>query len=99
MLCIPASIVVVLSIFGILMDYELYGGFVPVVIFSDLLISLILIVVVQWFCSKIGMGVAWLITISIAALTFYGLYLWRTNDPLFIKFIEEEKNKTLKKSQ
>ena len=99
MVCVPASSVVFLSIISILMDYELYGGFIPVILFSDVFISLILIVAVQWFCSNIGMGVAWLIAISLAVINFYALYLWRTNDPLFMKFVEEEKARVMKKNQ
>jgi hypothetical protein len=99
MLCVPASIAVFISIIAILFDYEIYNGFIPVVLFTDIFLSIILIVVIQWFCSKIGMGVAWLTIVSISALSFYGLYLWRTHDPVFTKFVEEEKAKTLKDFQ
>ena len=99
LLCFPASIVVFMVIIVILLDYELYGGFIPVILFTDLFISVILIALVQWFCSKDAMGVAWLTAISITVVVFYCIYLWRTNDPTFMKFIEDEKNNAIKKSQ
>jgi len=99
MLCVPALIIVLVSIITVLFDYQIYNGFIPIIVISDIFILLLLIALVQWFCSKQATGVAWLTAFSITAFVFYGLYLWRTNNPEFMKFIEDEKNKVAQKSK
>jgi len=92
MFCIQTWIVMFISLLGILFDYELVG-FKPTLVFSDIVFSLLLIFLVQWFCSNNGFAISWLVTIVFVALYFLTIYLWRTKNPVFMQIIEEEKNK------
>ena len=83
MLCPQTWIVIFIAFLGILFDYEI-GGAKPSVFFSDIAISLFLIVLVQWFCSNNGIAISWLVTIIFVALYFTALYLWRTKNPIFM---------------
>jgi hypothetical protein len=89
MLCPQTWIVIFIAFLGILFDYEI-GGAKPSVFFSDIAISLFLIVLVQWFCSNNGIAISWLVTIIFVALYFTALYLWRTKNPIFMQIIEED---------
>ena len=92
MFCIQTWIVMFISLLGILFDYEVVG-FKPILFFSDIVFSLFLIFLVQWFCSKNGFAISWLVTIIFVAIYFVAIYLWRIKDPTFIKIIDEERNK------
>lgn len=92
MFCIQTWIVIFISLLGILFDYELVG-FKPTVIFSDILFSLLLILLVQWFCSNNGFAISWLVTIIFIGMYFLSVYLWRIKDPTYMEILDEEKNK------
>ena len=92
MLCIQTWIVIFISLLGILLDYEIIG-FTPTLFFANILFSLFLVALVQWFCYKNGVAISWLVTIIFVAMYFLSVYLWRTKNPVFLQIIEEEKNK------
>jgi hypothetical protein len=83
-----------ISLLGILFDYEVMGFkfslFIP-----DVIISVLLVALVQWFCSNNGFAISWLVTIILVICYFSSIYLWRTKDPVFMEIIDEEKNKKI----
>jgi len=92
MFCIQTWIVMFISLLGILFDYEAMGFkfslFIP-----DVIISVLLVALVQWFCSNNGFAISWLVTIVLVIFYFSTIYLWRTKDPVFMQILDEEKNK------
>jgi len=94
MFCIQTWIVMFISLLGILFDYEVMGFkfslFIP-----DVIISVLLVALVQWFCSNNGFAISWLVTIILVICYFSSIYLWRTKDPVFMEIIDEEKNKKI----
>ena len=90
MFCVQTWIVMFISLVGILFDYEVFG-YTPLLFISDIMISLFLIVLVQWFCYNNGIAIAWLTTIVLVLIYFVAIYLWRIKNPQFMKIIEETK--------
>ena len=90
MFCVQTWIVMFISLVSILFDYEVFG-YTPLLFVSDIMISLFLIVLVQWFCYNNGMAIAWLTTIALVLIHFVAIYLWRIKNPQFMKIIEETK--------
>jgi len=92
MFCIQTWIVMFISLLGILFDYEVMGFKLSLFI-SDVVISVLLVALVQWFCSNNGFAISWLVTIILVIFYFFSIYLWRTKNPVFMQILDEEKNK------
>ena len=92
MFCIQTWIVMFISLLGILFDYEVMGFKLSLFI-SDVVISVLLVALVQWFCSNNGFAISWLVTIILVIFYFFSIYLWRTKNPVFMQILVEEKNK------
>ena len=92
MFCIQTWIVMFISLLGILFDYEVMGFKLSLFI-SDVVISVLLVALVQWFCSNIGFALSWLVTIILVIFYFFSIYLFRTKNPVFMQILDEEKNK------
>jgi len=94
MFCIQTWIVMFISLLGILFDYEVMGFkfslFIP-----DVVISVLLVALVQWFCSNNGFAISWLVTIVLVGMYFLTIYLWRTKDPIFMEILNEEQKKKM----
>jgi hypothetical protein len=55
---------------------------------TDIFIACILIAIVNWFCSDIGIGLAWFATIGFTLAVLYSVYIWRINHPNYIGILE-----------
>lgn len=90
MFCIQTWIIIVISFISVLFDIELVG-FQPLLFFTDILVSIFLIALVQWFCSKNATVISWLTTIFLTSLLFFAIYMWRTKNPDFVDMVNKIK--------
>jgi hypothetical protein len=85
--CLPSTVVFYLCIICVFLDIQ-YHGFVPFIIITDIFISIILIAIVNWFCTDIGIGLAWFATAGFFLTVLYGIYSWRISHPNYIGLLE-----------
>lgn len=85
--CLPSTVVFYLCIICFFLDVQ-YHGFVPFIMITDIFIAFILISIISWFCSDIGVGLAWFATIGFTLTVLYGVYVWRINHPTYIGILE-----------
>jgi Ca2+/Na+ antiporter len=94
-ICIPAVIVLIISIVNILANIYIFGLHNSLIV--DIIIAILVTLLTIWFCSKNWMTLSWLIAIILTLLTFLGLYLYRIKEPSVMKDIEEIKKQKDKK--
>jgi len=85
--CLPSTVVFFLCIICIFLDIQ-YHGIVPFILITDIFISFILLSIISWFCSSVGVGLAWFTTIGFTLAVLYAIYNWRINHPNYVGIIE-----------
>ena len=91
-LCFSALIVLCMGVINTLLDISIFGFSIPIFI-GDIAISILLILFANWLCNNNWYTLSWFLSIVVALLTLSGLYLYRVKDPVFMKNIDEEKQK------
>jgi hypothetical protein len=91
-LCFSALIVLAMGFVNTGLDIIIFG-FNIFIFIGDLITTLLLVLFTNWLCSINWYTLSWFLSIVIALITFMGLYLYRTKDPVFMKSIEDEKKK------
>jgi hypothetical protein len=76
-LCSPAILVLVISILNIIGSILIFN-FNLLTFITDILISIFLVFLVNFFCSKEWMTVSWIILIFLTLISFFALYLARS---------------------
>jgi hypothetical protein len=76
-LCSPAILVLVISILNIIGSILIFN-FNLLTFITDILISIFLVFLVNFFCSKEWMTVSWIISIFLTLISFFALYLARS---------------------
>ena len=76
-LCSPAILVLVISILNIIGSIVIFN-FNLLTFITDILISIFLVFLVNFFCSKEWMIVSWIISIFLTLTSFFALFLARS---------------------
>lgn len=76
-LCYPAILVLLISILNIIGSIIIFN-FNLLTFITDILISIFLVFLVNFFCSKEWMTVSWIISIFLTLISFFALYLARS---------------------
>lgn len=85
--CLPSTVVFFLCIICIFLDIQ-YHGVVPFILLTDIFISFVLLSIISWFCSSVGVGLAWFTTIGFTLAVLYAIYDWRIKHPNYVGIIE-----------
>jgi len=90
-LCYPAILVLIISIINTSANIIIFK-FRLSTFSTDIIMSIVLVFLVNFFCSKKWMAASWIISIFLALSSFLTLYLIRTRDPDAMEIINEMKN-------
>jgi hypothetical protein len=90
-LCYPAILVLIISIINTSANIIIFNFHLWTFI-TDIIMSIVLIFLVNFFCSKKWMAASWIISIFLALSSFLTLYLYRINDSSLMEIINEKKN-------
>jgi hypothetical protein len=94
-ICQPATILLVISILGIIFDSYLFG-FNIFEFIKNILFTIIIVFIANWSCYKVGYGwISWLIVIISLLALFSLIYFIKNKNSENVKYIieEEEKNR------
>jgi len=96
-ICRPATIVLGISILGIIFDIYLLG-FNVIEFFKNIIFTAIIVFITNWRCYKVGYTwISWLIVIINLLLLFSVVYLIKNKNTEFGKTVIEEENKNRNK--
>jgi len=88
--CFPALYGGLIGIILMIIDVFVFG-FDEINMLFDFIFAIIIMVVIDYFCKKNWMAVAWIIFILFFLMAFLFIYLYSTKDPLFMEEINKEK--------
>ena len=71
---------------------QFLSNFLILSFITDIIMSIVLVFLVNFFCSKKWMAASWILSIFLALSSFITLYLIRIRDPDAMEFINEMKN-------
>ena len=91
-ICRPATILLVISILGIIFDIYLFGFYIFEFI-KNVIATTIIVFITNWTCYKVGYGwISWLIVVINLLMLLSFIYLIKNkNTGIGKKFIEKEK--------
>jgi hypothetical protein len=91
-ICRPATIVLIISILGIILDIYLFGFLISEFL-KNIIFTAVIVFITNWSCYKLGYSwISWLIVIVNLVLLFSLVYLIKNkNTGIGKNVIEEEK--------
>lgn len=89
-ICFSAQVVIVLGILNTCLDI-FYFGFNFFIFLFDVFITAMLYLLTNWLCVNNWNSLSWVLPIILALITFMGIYLYRTKDPIFLSELEKQK--------
>jgi hypothetical protein len=96
-ICRPATIVLGISILGIIFDIYLFGFYV-IEFLKNIIFAALIVIITNWTCYKLGYSwIAWLIVIINLLLLLFQLYLIKNKNTGFGKTVIDEENKNRNK--
>jgi F0F1-type ATP synthase assembly protein I len=88
--CFPALMGGLLGLLMLVIDI-IVMGYNGLTVLSDFIFAIIIVILIDYFCKKNWMGIAWTIFIFLLLTVVLYLYLFSIKDPNFMKEIDKEK--------
>jgi len=90
--CIPSLIGGSLGVVNTLVDIHLFG-FSGSTFLCDVFITILIVIVTNYFCLTNWNSISWIIAIVLVLMTFGGIYLYNIEDPVYMDELKKEKER------